>query len=250
MNYQVFAALYDQLMADAPYDEWLSFTKKTLGVDYLEGIQILDVGCGTGELLLSMLDEGADVTGVDLSSEMLVVARDKCMKKGVSPLLIHQDMRKLGDLGQYDVATIFCDSLNYLETPDDVKAALHSVSQNVVDNGWLLFDVHSISKIEDEFVGQTFADSEEEISYIWHSFPGEHQNSVEHELTFFVKQENGLYERYEELHKQRTYSVEEYTTWLLEAGFEVEAVTADFSSEIPSEESMRIFFAARKKKRG
>ncbi|WP_100372220.1 class I SAM-dependent DNA methyltransferase [Bacillus sp. FJAT-45037] len=247
MSYQAFATLYDRLMADAPYDEWVTVLKRALAVDSLQGVSLLDVGCGTGELLVRLANQGADVTGVDLSNEMLVVAREKCMAAGVSPLLLHQDMRDLEVLGEFDAVTVFCDSLNYLETEKSVLAAFASLHKQLTQNGLLLFDVHSTTKMEQGFIGQTFADADEEISYIWHSFEGEHLYSVEHELTFFVRSEEGTYHRYDELHKQRTFSVEQYVTWLEEAGFSLEGVTADFGEEHPTDESERIFIVARKK---
>jgi SAM-dependent methyltransferase len=247
MNYQAFATLYDHLMADAPYDEWVAFTKRSLGVDSLQGLSVLDVGCGTGELLIRLLQEGADVTGVDLSSEMLVVARDKCAAIKKQPLLLHQDMRNLEELGQFDIVTIYCDSLNYLETPEDVMTTFASVYNQLPEGGLLLFDVHSTTKVEEGFIGQTFADADDEVSYIWHSFAGEHEASVEHELTFFVQEANGSYNRYDELHNQRTYSISDYTAWLEGAGFTVEGISSDFNENPPTDESERIFFVARKK---
>ena len=85
----------------------------------------------------------------------------------------------------------------------------------------------------------------EEIAYIWHTEPGEAAHSVIHDMTFFVRQ-NGLFERFEETHEQRTFSVDVYTKWLEAAGFSVESVTADFSDQAPDEESERIFFHAKK----
>ena len=62
---------------------------------------------------------------------------------------------------------------------------------------------------------QTFTLSDEEVAYIWDCFPGDHPYSVEHELTFFVLDEqSGKYDRFDELHKQRTYPVKEYESWL------------------------------------
>ena len=108
-----------------------------------------------------------------------------------------------------------------------------------------LFDVHSTHKIDHVFQSQTFADAAEDISLIWNAFPGEAANSVEHELTFFIRTENGLYERFDELHQQRTFPPDLYKKWLNEAGF-IEAVTADFTNDAPTNESERIFFKAKK----
>jgi SAM-dependent methyltransferase len=246
MNYHVFASLYDSLMEEAPYDQWVYFIKQSLMTEDLSGISVLDVGCGTGELLLRLLDEGVHGTGVDLSAEMLVVAKEKFNESGY-PLLLEQNMCTMPKLGWFDVVTVFCDSINYLSEEQDVQQAFKRVADQLKEGGLLLFDFHSISKIEDGFIGQTFADDGEDIAYIWTSFSGEYDYSVEHELSFFIKDEHGRYERYNELHKQRTFSVRTYQQWLEEAGFIVETITADFSNQSPDDESERIFIKARKK---
>ncbi len=68
-----------------------------------------------------------------------------------------------------------------------------------------------------------------------------------HDLSFFVKDDkSGLYERFDEFHYQRTYSVAQYTEWLIEAGFEVLELLADLEDASLQEETERILFVARK----
>ncbi|MFK3938436.1 class I SAM-dependent DNA methyltransferase [Alkalihalobacillus sp. NPDC078783] len=244
MNYTGFASLYDYLMADAPYAGWLEFVKESVQGQPLHGLKFIDVGCGTGELLLLMLKQGMNGTGLDLSPEMLTVARAKAEEEGFSPLLIEADMTSLPKLDEYDLVTVFCDSLNYLRSADDVQLAIAGFAQQLKKNGLLLFDVHSEYKINEEFVGQTFADADEDVSYIWNSFSGVEPNSVEHELSFFAKTEFGHYERTDELHVQKTFSIDQYCTWLQHAGFKVVSVTADFTQNEPTDKSERIFFKA------
>ncbi|MDE5413846.1 class I SAM-dependent methyltransferase [Alkalihalobacillus sp. MEB203] len=245
MNYEQFAYLYDQLMKDAPYDEWLNFTKDKLHLYLPEASELLDVGCGTGELLLRLAKAGYDVTGVDLSSDMLVVANKKVEAEKVTAKLFEQDMRDLEGLGHFDAVLTYCDSLNYLPNEDDVQAALSAFNRSLKDNGLLIFDVHSCYKMDEIFTGQVFADADEQISYIWQAFEGEYPYSVEHDLTFFVQNEDQTYTRYEEFHEQRTYSIDQYKQWLKDAGFSVLEISADFGGEV-TEVSERIFFVAQK----
>ena len=66
---------------------------------------------------------------------------------------------------------------------------------------------------------------------------------MEHELTFFVLNEKtDQYIRFDELHRQRTFPISEYSKWLEAAGFDVLEVSADYSDNIPSDTSERIFF--------
>ncbi|MBN8191034.1 class I SAM-dependent methyltransferase [Bacillus sp. NTK074B] len=248
MSYERFAYVYDYLMQDVPYDGWLEYVNQQTKECSVQGKRILDIACGTGELSLRLAREGYDVTGVDLSSDMLMVAQEKAADQKLPIQLFQQDMSKLDSLGEYDIITIFCDSLNYLEDESDVEHTFKSVYAHLKQGGLFLFDVHSIFKMSQIFTNQTFTLTDEHVSYIWDCFPGVVPNSVEHELTFFVKDDDtGQYERVEELHKQRTYPILMLNEWLVGSGFEVASITADFSSESPTEQSERIFFACKKK---
>ncbi|RBP02395.1 class I SAM-dependent methyltransferase [Rossellomorea aquimaris] len=248
MSYERFAYVYDYLMQDVPYDGWLEFVNKQAEAYSIQGESVLDIACGTGELSLRLVRDGYDVTGVDLSRDMLMVAQEKALEMNVKLNLFQQDMSKLDSLGEYDLITIFCDSLNYLEDGKDVENTFKSVYAHLKQDGLFLFDVHSIYKMTQIFINQTFTLTDEHVSYIWDCFPGEVPNSVEHELTFFVKdEETNQYERVEELHKQRTYPILTLKEWLKDAGFEVLNVSADFTGEAPADHSERIFFTCKKK---
>jgi SAM-dependent methyltransferase len=248
MSYEQFAYLYDELMKDAPYDQWVSYVQNILVKYDVKAGRLLDLACGTGELSVRFAQQGFDVTGIDLSEDMLSVAQAKAEEKGVKIPFFQQNMANLEGQELFDVIGIFCDSLNYLQSEDEVKSTFSNVHQHLQDNGVFIFDVHSLYKMNDVFLNQTFSLNEEEIAYIWTSFPGEYPNSVEHELSFFVLDNpTGKYDRIDELHIQRTYPIEQYITWLEAAGFQILEVGADFEHNQPIEHSERIFFVARKK---
>ncbi len=248
MSYGKFAYVYDELMKDVPYDQWVQFINKQVKNYGIEGKTLLDLACGTGELSILLAEDGYDVTGVDLSSDMLAVAREKANQLGHSLFLVEQDMTELEGFVEFDLIGIFCDSLNYLQTEKEILQTFERVHAHVKQGGLFLFDVHSIFKINTLFKDQTYAYNGEEISYIWQCFEGEPPNSIEHELTFFqLDHRTDQYHRYDELHFQRTFPIKQYEKWLLDIGFEVLAITADFTDQKPAESSERIFFTTRKK---
>ncbi|WP_141431450.1 class I SAM-dependent methyltransferase [Bacillus sp. 03113] len=248
MSYEKFAYLYDSLMKDVPYEKWVSLIERKKEKYKVKGNRFLDLACGTGELSIRLANAGYEVTGVDLSSDMLAVAQSKSGQNEKRIFFIEQNMCELQLTETYDFVGIFCDSLNYLETNTDVIQTFKIVSNHIKNGGLFLFDVHSLFKINDIFVDQSFTFKEEEVCYIWDCYLGEYENSVEHELTFFqLDQASGHYHRYDELHKQRTFPIEKYVEWLDFAGFEVLEVIADFFDMDPVEQSERIFFIARKK---
>lgn len=248
MIYQGFAYIYDQLMKDAPYDKWVSFIMESILTYNRHAKSILDVGCGTGEIAIRLAIQQLNVTGVDLSEDMLAVAQSKLDEKKVNVLFLQQDMRELtGFSNPFDIVTICCDSLNYLESIEDVQATFHAVYHQLKDQGLLIFDVHSIYKIHTIFAGTTFADQDDDISFIWNSYLADEPNSVEHDMSFFVRRDE-LYERYDELHYQRTFTIDEYTLCLESASFEVIKVCSDFNfGENPTSTTERLFFIAKKK---
>jgi SAM-dependent methyltransferase len=247
MSYEQFAYLYDELMRDAPYDEWVKFVTDQIQKYHVNGVQLLDLACGTGELSVRFAKEGFKVTGIDLSSDMLAVAQAKAIDEGVQIPFFEQNMADLEGQGQFDIIGIFCDSLNYLHSEEEVIRTFAQVYQHLQNHGIFIFDVHSIFKITQGFINQTFTLNEDHLAYIWNSFPGDTPNSVEHELSFFVLDgRTEKYDRYDEFHFQRTFSVQQYSNWLMEAGFELLEICADFQETEPDPHSERIFFVVKK----
>ncbi|MBM4762362.1 class I SAM-dependent methyltransferase [Bacillus sp. B15-48] len=248
MTYQKFAYLYDTLMVDVPYDGWVNWVIDRSKKYEVSGSRLMDLACGTGELSIRLAKAGFQVTGIDLSEDMLAVAQAKTEEEGLEIPYYHQDMTELTGLSEFDVVGIFCDSLNYISEEVDVKKTFAKVYQHLSPGGLFLFDVHSIYKMDVIFQSSPFTYNDEEIAYIWDCFSGESPHSVEHELTFFVYDEmTGQYDRVDEHHLQRTFEPTMYKIWLENAGFELLELTADFLPTLPSDDSERIMFVARKK---
>ncbi|UPM55356.1 class I SAM-dependent DNA methyltransferase [Gottfriedia acidiceleris] len=247
MTYNRFAYLYDQLMNDVPYERWVQFLEDVFQKYEMLQPLILDIGCGTGTLPISLAKLNYSISGVDLSEEMLSVAMAKAEIEKVNIPFFQQNMVELEGFDQLDCVTIFCDSLNYLETEEQVKQTFIRVNESLKDNGLFLFDVHSTYKIEEIFGEETFFIDDSELSLVWSCTQGEHPLSVEHDLVFFMKEENrDLYERFEEYHNQRTFPIDTYKSLLNQTGFEVKEVIADFDEAV-DDTSERIFFIAMKK---
>lgn len=244
--YTEFASVYDELMTDIPYDTYVELL--SLGVDGLIGKKVIDVGCGTGLLSVKLAKAGADVTGIDLSKDMLEIAGKRADALSLSEQVRfkEQPMQELEGQAEYDVAVIAIDSLNYLPNQETVLQTFKGIHSVLKNGGMLLFDVHSTFKTDVIFMEGPFTFDNDRIAYIWETEEGEEEHSVYSELSFFVKEDNGLYRRFDESHQQRTYHVYEYVDMLREAGFTIERIFADWEDEPPHEESERIFYQVRK----
>lgn len=241
MSYGKFASIYDSLMQDIPYDQYVEWvaSKKTSG-------QLLDLACGTGTLSQLFAELGYEVTASDLSEEMLTMANQRFQEASLRIPTYQLSMDNLEGLQGFDVVTISIDSLNYLKDEEQVKNTFAEVHNALNEGGMLFFDVHSVHKVDEVYMDSPFVLDDEEVSFIWHTEPGTSEHSVIHDISFFVHEQEDLYRRFEEIHEQRTFPVATYSTWLKASGFVIESVTADFTEAAPEDDSERIFFCVRK----
>lgn len=243
-SYTEFAAVYDELMTDIPYDAYVDLLDEATGG--IAGKRVLDIGCGTGLLSVKLAKRGAQVTGIDLSADMLAVAEQRAGALSLPVQFIEQPMQQLTGFTDFDLAVIAIDSLNYVADKEDVEATFRRIYESLAVGGALVFDVHSTFKTDVIFMEGPFTFDDGRIAYIWETEEGEQPHSVDSKLAFFIQQANGLYSRFDEVHSQRTFEVHDYVEMLMEAGFSVERIFADWEDEPPHEESERIFFQVRK----
>jgi len=241
-SYTDFARLYDMLMQDIPYDQYVVKILSTL--DEPQGKVVLDIGCGTGVLTEKLAQQGFIMQGLDVSEDMLAVAEQRFQNSKLQIPLFCMSMTELTGIEDLDVALISIDSLNYLSSEHEVKETFSSVYESLKKGGHFFFDVHSLYKMDEIFLQGPFTFEDERLAYIWHTEKGNNPHSIYHDLTFFVQNDSGLYERFEESHFQQTFDEQQYRNWLEELGFTNIQVSADWTSERPSSTSERLFFHA------
>lgn len=241
-SYERFAHVYDELMTDIPYDEYVEWVMQLAPSETHK--KLLDIGCGTGVLAAMFAQAGYDVAGIDLSEDMLAVAQERFSAMGLTIPLYAMSMDELDGFSDMDVAVIPIDSINYVREPEAVKQTLARIYDALREGGQLLFDVHSTFKTDDIFLDGPFTYDDGDITYVWHTEPTDEPHAVASNITFFVRTEDDLFERFDEEHYQRTYDAAQYVAWLTELGYKDITVTADWSNEAPSDDSERIFIRA------
>lgn len=248
MSYEEMAYVYDRFMNNVPYDKWIELTELLIKRSMKPVVNVLDLGCGTGEISTKLVEKGYKVTGVDFSVDMLTVAQQKASSQNIHLDLIQQDLKELDGLVNYDLAISFFDVVNYLERSEDVRQVFKNVAHSLSDDGVFIFDVHALSYVKNQMINYTFADVQDDMSYIWFCEEGNEPGEMYHDLTFFIK-DNQKYQRFEEFHFQKTLPIQIYKEFLLEAGFEKIEVYADFdlNKNKIQEGAERLFFFAEKK---
>ncbi|MDN6724207.1 MAG: class I SAM-dependent methyltransferase [Tetragenococcus halophilus] len=240
--FETFAFIYDQVMDEQLYEDWLAFTLRHLQKEK----QLLELACGTGELAIQFAQKGYAVTALDLSEEMLTVANQRAEYEQADVQFVQADMLDLKDMGTYEVVTCYSDSICYLADELEVQTAFNQVYQVLKKDGVFLFDVHSLYQIDEVFPDYTYHYQTEDFAFLWESYPGELPHSIEHFLTFFIKNQTETFSREDELHLERTYPIEVYKNLLKQAGFKQIKVCADFKDSEPTNNSKRWFFVCYK----
>ena len=102
------------------------------------GQPVLDVGCGTGRLILDFLSQDVDIDGLDVSPEMLAICRRKAQSLGLSPNLYEQGMEVLALPRRY--CTIIVPSLSFQLVVDTSSAvqAMNRFYEHLVNGGALV----------------------------------------------------------------------------------------------------------------
>jgi len=104
---------------------------------------ILDLCAGTGTHAREFIAAGATVVGVDRSSEMLAIAREKV--PGAS--FVCGDVREVILATRFDAVVCLYGSIHYLETPDDVHAALTRAYHHLVPGGVLVLELRDRDRL-------------------------------------------------------------------------------------------------------
>lgn len=115
-----------------------------LGMIEKYGQPVLDVGCGTGRLLLDYTQQGIDIDGVDNSPEMLAICQQKADGLHLTPKLYHQYMEELKLPRKYQTILIPSSSLQLIIEPSMVEQAMKRLYDHLLPNGVLVASIMTL----------------------------------------------------------------------------------------------------------
>lgn len=245
--YTGFAAVYDMFMDNIPYEEWCEYLTGILKDYGVEDGLVLDLGCGTGKLTRLLAGKGYDMIGVDLSEEMLEIAMEHQAIEGGEILYLLQDMREFELYGTVGAVVSICDSVNYLTEYEELVQVFSLVNNYLDPGGVFVFDLNTPYKYREILGEQTIAENRAEGSFIWENYFDEEDGVNEYDLTLFIREEDGRFQKFEETHYQRSYTLGEVRQAILEAGMEFVTAYDAFTKEPPKEDSERIYIVAKEK---
>lgn len=129
------AQAWDLLRGDTSGWEDRSFYR---GIIRASGQPVLDVGCGTGRLLLDYMADRIDIDGVDVSPEMLEICRLKAQERGLDPRLYQQHMQALDLPRRYRTIMVPSSSFQLITDPDEADEAMKRFWHHLEPNGTLV----------------------------------------------------------------------------------------------------------------
>ncbi len=225
-SYSAFAYVYDELMDNVPYDEWAEYLIGLLKENGVPEGLVCELGCGTGQMTRRLAAAGYDMIGIDLSEEMLDVAReqeygayegefedideeedmpdaesgDNFEENGAdeqedadtaepSILYLQQDMREFELYGTVSAVVSICDSMNYMTSDEDLLSVFRLVNNYLDKDGVFIFDMNTEYKYKELMGDTTIAENREDVSFIWDNLYDEEKRLNEYCLTLFAKAE-------------------------------------------------------------
>ncbi len=250
--YSDFALVYDRLMDNIPYDEWFSYISLLLEEFNIKSGIIAELGCGTGNITERLATAGYDMIGIDSSPAMLDIAQKKKETSGSSTLYLNQDMREFELYGTVAAIISVCDSVNYILDKKELTEVFRLVNNYLDPKGIFIFDFNTRHYYLDIVADATIAENREDISFIWDNLYDVEANINELYLSLFIKDNNinyksneNLYRKYEELHLQKGYTLNEMITIVKASGLELVCAYDAFTKNPADESSERIYIIAR-----
>src|SRR5262249_20178575 len=224
------------------------------------GGPVMELGCGTGRVLIPTARAGVEITGLDASRAMLGVCRRKLENEPADVRsrvhLVDGDLRDFRFPRRFKLVTIPFRPFQHLTTVDDQLSCLSSIHRALADDGRFVFDLFNPSL--DALVIPVGQESEPEPEFVtadgrrvirrYQTVNRDRFNQVNHaELIYYITHPNGRQERIVHAFPMRYIFPFEAEHLLARAGFTVEHLYADwdkspYGSKYPGE----LIFVARK----
>lgn len=243
--YNGFARLYDRLTADVPYGAFADYYFEIFRRFGCKTRLGLDLGCGTGSITLELCRRGVDMIGADISADMLAVARERAAAENLGVLFLNQDMADFELYGTVDFIVSSLDCVNYVTEKNRLKRVFKLVNNYLDPGGLFVFDINTEYKLSAVLGENTFVADGEDIFYSWQNSYDKRSRLCDFYLSFFEREADGRYSRFDEIHTERAYTEAELVSMLEGAGLKVEGVFHDRTFKKPRKNSERLFFVAR-----
>jgi SAM-dependent methyltransferase len=237
-EYAFVAEFYDHVVPYRDRQDVAFFVQAATG----SGGPVLEVGCGTGRVLIPTARAGVEIVGLDLSQHMLDICRDRLRREPAEVRsrvqLVEADMRDFELSQTFNLVTVPFRPFQHLITVDDQLACLKQIGRHLADGGQLILDLFnpSLPALVSDNLGQELGDEPEFTTPDGLRVVRRHRtvsrdlfNQVNYvELIYHVTHPDGREERLVHSFPMRYLFRFEVEHLLVRCGFQIEHVYADF----------------------
>ena len=242
--YKKYAKFYDKVYSKKKYDAEVKFINSVVKNFKVKGKNLLDMACGTGTHAKRFVADRFQVTGVDVNSEMLKIARKKTKKAS----FVEDSMQSFKSKKKFDVITCLFTAINYNKNISELKSTIKNLSNLLNKGGIVIFDLGLIKGKEDKKTGafvDTYSEDNLQIARISQWNPSRENPDIYHaNFLMFVKDKGKVDFEIDE-HELGVFSVEEIKSIMKNNGFAVK-VYDDFSLNKYTKKSKRPIFVGQK----
>jgi ubiquinone/menaquinone biosynthesis C-methylase UbiE len=218
-SFEYLAKYYDLIYNDKDYEKEVTFIEDIFK-NTRKPKKILEIGCGTGNYTKILLERGYEITGVDISENMLKTAKEKCNSK-----FIKGDIRDTSINDRFDACIAMFAVMGYITENSDIVKALNNIRKHLKKNGIFIFDVWNglaVLRLLPELRIKVVENEKVKLLRIANpnlkSF--NHLCEVNYKLLILNK-ENSTFNEINEKHVVRFYFPQEIKQFLESTGFEV-----------------------------
>ena len=196
--YQYFSEVYDLFISD--YEWCLRFIKETIW-EYADNPRsLLELACGTGNLLQHFIDE-YEISGIDISASMLAQAK----KKLPNVSLFEMNMADFKLNRKFDIVICMFDSINHLLSYEDWLKTFSCVRNHLNPGGIFMFDMNTMEKLDHLSKSPGFM-QEKDDAYLNMKVTKTSENVINWNIKIFKRVRDNLYELNEDNIEETSFS--------------------------------------------
>lgn len=201
--------------------------------------KVLDLACGAGRHSFLFAKNGFDVTGVDISENLLNVAKRTAGELGLSVSFIKSDLRNLHLTENFSLIINLFTSFGYFESDDENSEVIKIASQHLVDNGYFIIDFFNVTYLKKNLISISYDKTDEGVIKQERIFEG---NRIVKKITFNKKGNQKLYHE-----SVRTFSKNELVSLMMKYDLKIQKIFGDYRGyDFEEVNSPRIIIIAKK----
>ena len=232
--YRHLAGVYDEIVVDPCHASWADHLERVWQGDEVH--RVLGVCCGSGLMTVELLRRGHEVVGLDASAAMLARARSLL---GRDVPLVEAALPDLPASGPFDAAVSTLDGLNYLALPA-FRETLVAIAAVLRPGGWLVFDLHTDAALGLLRDNPVLTGEEAGLRFVLTSTVADRTCT-----TVIDVDADDPAASFTEEHVQHVHGDDDVRAALGDAGFDLVAVTDEYTDSPVTASSLRATWVAR-----